>query len=239
MHISICACMSVCYMCFLTSFSFWCFFFYPSSLGGYIVFSSMIISIGFLLAWFGFCVCSSLSFGFGFLFSFICCCCYCCYFLVCVNFSFIEHGNFFFCPEYFFCSHDICASTHRNNLQILLVCIYIQNIRYVCCYCCCCYFWWIFLYSFCFIYLKKKTIFELTFLCNTLCRHYDFLIRLITTKLYYLSMSVKHAYRFFSFFSFLPWVVKFLFNCYCQNLSYFITFFPLALLLWLLRYLLE
>lgn len=44
-------------------------------------------SIAFLLAWFGFCW---LSF----------------WLLVCVNFSFIEHGNFF---KLFFCSHDMCG----------------------------------------------------------------------------------------------------------------------------------
>lgn len=64
-------------------------------------------SIAFLLAWFGFCW---LSF----------------WLLVCVNFSFIEHGNFF---KLFFCSHDMCGiytciyrpSTHRNGVQNICV----------------------------------------------------------------------------------------------------------------------
>lgn len=46
-------------------------------------------SIAFLLAWLGFCW---LSFWL--------------WLLVCVNFSFIEHGNFF---KLFFCSHDMCG----------------------------------------------------------------------------------------------------------------------------------
>lgn len=58
-------------------------------------------SIAFLLAWLGFCW---LSFWL--------------WLLVCVNFSFIEHGNFF---ELFFCSHDMCGTYRQVLIEICVL----------------------------------------------------------------------------------------------------------------------
>lgn len=79
---------------------------------------------------------------------------------------------------------------------------------------------------------KKKSnthIFELTFLCNTVCAVISILIQLITTKLYYyLSMCVLHAYRSFVLLSHLALASfdafvlgsKISYKCYCQNVFY-------------------
>lgn len=102
----------------------------------------------------------------------------------------------------------------------LLICI--QNT--LCVRGCC--FWLKFFIPF--FHLFKKNIFELTFQCNTVCRHFD-LIQLITTKLYYLSICVLHACRFFvlriSLSSFYEFVLgsKILHNCYCQKVLYNIS----------------